>query len=460
MKKLILLLLLFPFVTFSQSVFSPKSNPNSLGIAKDFSDKNSIDKPLNYTIENSAEEELELILDFINKENFEGALLLVNSTIKKFPDFKPAFFIRGKIRTVLKYYNEAISDFKVLLNSEPSVFLEKSKPTAYMYIGLSEYYLKNYKESLINLNKSIEYESDSEMTSSVQELIRKVTSEKVASDLERYKNQTKVVPVFDKPKSNFSSSEVNSFKNKISNKSFFNSQERETYTGISSSDGIITLEIPNSMDALNGYPNPNSLDSNAITYYNKGVEIIFDDVNKAVDYFIMAINYDSKFVQAYDNLGKAYRMLKKYDLAIKSYELSLKVFPKGTSAHQNLAIVYSELGNYSKAIDEYNIVIKMLPSDPEGYYGLANTYLGISEFNKALPIALKALKLYEKNPPNYIGDSYAQITLIYYYLREMSMAKKYMEISKEKFTLNNLESNFYDTFPQKIINEIYVATKP
>ena len=194
MKKLILLLLLFPFVTFSQSVFSPKSNPNSLGIAKDFSDKNSIDKPLNYTIENSAEEELELIVDFINKENFEGALLLVNSTIKKFPDFKPAFFIRGKIRTALKYYNEAISDFKVLLNSEPSVFLEKSKSTAYMYIGLSEYYLKNYKESLINLNKSIEYESDSEMTSSVQELIRKVTSEKVASDLERYKNQTKVVP--------------------------------------------------------------------------------------------------------------------------------------------------------------------------------------------------------------------------------------------------------------------------
>ena len=238
---------------------------------------------------------------------------------------------------------------------------------------------------------------------------------------------------------------------------FINSQESDTYTGISSSDGVFSLEIPESMDALNGYPSANSLDSNAITYYNKGVKIIFDDVNKAVDYFIMAINYDSKFVQAYDNLGKAYRMLKKYDLAIKSYELSLKIFPNGTSAHQNLAIVYNELGDFSKAIDKYNIVIKMLPLDPEGYYGLANTYLGVSEFNKALPIALKALKLYEKNPPNYIGDSYAQITLIYYYLGKLSMAKKYMEISKEKFILNDFESNFYDTFPQKIINEIYNA---
>ena len=51
MKKKYLLLLLLPFVTFSQSVFSPKSNPNSLGIAKSFGDNNSIDKPINLPFE-------------------------------------------------------------------------------------------------------------------------------------------------------------------------------------------------------------------------------------------------------------------------------------------------------------------------------------------------------------------------------------------------------------------------
>ena len=49
-----------------------------------------------------------------------------------------------------------------------------------------------------------------------------------------------------------------------------------------------------------------------------------------------------KFVQAYDNLGKSYRMLGNYNLAKESFEISIKIFPSGISAHQNLAIIYEK----------------------------------------------------------------------------------------------------------------------
>ena len=227
-------------------------------------------------------------------------------------------------------------------------------------------------------------------------------------------------------------------------------------TGIHSSDGVLTVTIPTNIDVLEGYPSANELNSDAIKYYNKGIESIFDNTNQAIDYFIKAINYDSKFVQAYDNLGKAYRMLEKYDLAIKSYNISLKIFPSGSIAHQNLAVVYTEQNMWIKAIEEYKILVILRPQNPEGYYGLANAYRNTYDFNLALSNALNALTLYIKNPPNYIGDSYAQIGLIYYDLGNKSQAKTYIQIAKEKYISNNLESLYNDTFSSNILKELSI----
>ena len=78
-------------------------------------------------------------------------------------------------------------------------------------------------------------------------------------------------------------------------------------TGINSSDGVLTVEVPTHIDVLEGYPSGDELNPEAIEYYRKGTESIFDNPKKAIDYLIKAINYDPKFVQAYDNLGKVYR---------------------------------------------------------------------------------------------------------------------------------------------------------
>jgi tetratricopeptide (TPR) repeat protein len=179
-------------------------------------------------------------------------------------------------------------------------------------------------------------------------------------------------------------------------------------------------------------------------------------IKDAINFFIKAINLDYQFIQAYDNLGKAYRMIEKYDSAIKTYEISLKVFPSGISAHQNLAVIYEKQKTWDKAIYEYKILTNRVPLNPEGYYGLANVYKKNSKLNLALSNALKALELYKQNPTNYIGDSYGQVGLIYYDLGNKLEAKTYIQKAKNTYISNNLEDYFYKTFPKSLINELSI----
>ena len=238
--------------------------------------------------------------------------------------------------------------------------------------------------------------------------------------------------------------------------------------GLYYDDKVLTIEIPTNIDVLNGYPTADELNSNAIDNYNKATELFYklpnlkdvDEKNKllnqAAKYFTKAINSDSKFVQAYDNLGKTYRMLNENHLAIKSYEISLKIFPKGNTARQNLAFVYKEIGDWDNAIYQYTTLISLNPNNPEGYYGLASVYSRIKNYDLALPYALDALNLYKKSPPNYIGDSYGQVGLIYYYLGNKSEGRKYIQTAKKEYIKNGFESNFYSTFPQTLLNELNI----
>lgn len=238
-------------------------------------------------------------------------------------------------------------------------------------------------------------------------------------------------------------------------------------TGIYSSDGVLTVEIPTSVDILNGYPDANDIDSNAISEYNKGTEIVFglykfkkeehnEQLKIAIDHLIKSINYDASFVQAYDNLGKAYRMLGEIDLAIEVYKISIKIFPGGVSAIQNLAIAYSQKKEWNNSILEYKKLIDLDPNSPEGYYGISGIYLRTKQLDLALNNALIALKLYEINPPNFIGDGYGNVGLIYYYMGDKENARKYIIKAKEKDYENNFEEAFRTTYPQSLLNELNI----
>ena len=223
-------------------------------------------------------------------------------------------------------------------------------------------------------------------------------------------------------------------------------------------DDIVHISVSQEQDILYGYPDYSEINESAIEWYNKATKIMYTDTDLAIKYYLKAINIDPKFVQAYDNIGKIYRMLEEYDLSIQYYKKSIKIFPSGTVARGNLAVVYNLLNQFEDAINEYKILIDIQPNDPEGYYGIAEIYLTqeVDELELALINAKKALELYKKTPPNYIGDSYAQIGLIYYYLGNMEKAKIYIQIAKEKYIKNNSEQVFKDTFPSWMLKELLI----
>lgn len=224
-----------------------------------------------------------------------------------------------------------------------------------------------------------------------------------------------------------------------------------TYT---TQDNIMTI-TDGVKDVLDGYPDASLFDYAAINYYNKATNIIYSDTYLAAEYYLKAIKIEPKFVQAIDNLGKAYRILEKYSLAEKYYKKSIEIFPNGPTAHQNLAVVYERQKKYNEELEEYKKVIKINSQDPEGYFGLAQAYFyNNNEIDLALKNALKALELYKKNPPNYIGDGYQLVGLIYYYSGDKINAKKYIQIAKEKHIENDLENAF--SVPESILTKLSI----
>jgi Flp pilus assembly protein TadD len=157
-----------------------------------------------------------------------------------------------------------------------------------------------------------------------------------------------------------------------------------------------------------------------------------EDFNNAKKFYLKAIKADSKYVEAYDNLGLIYRRLEDFDKAIEYYNKSIKLFPKGQMAHQNLAAVYGIKKDYKSAINEYEAILEISPNDPEGYFGIANSYMMLSQFDDALINAKKALDLYEKINSPHIGDGYYMVGLINYYKGDNENAKKYLKLAKDK----------------------------
>src|ERR1700752_1740699 len=104
-----------------------------------------------------------------------------------------------------------------------------------------------------------------------------------------------------------------------------------------------------SMDMYNSTQNKEALE-----FFNKGeVASQERDYKNCLKWYKKAIDKDDKFVEAYDNLGVAYRNLGDFDNAKKCYATSLKLYPNGPMAHQNLGLIYTIEKDYPKAIEQY-----------------------------------------------------------------------------------------------------------
>jgi tetratricopeptide (TPR) repeat protein len=192
--------------------------------------------------------------------------------------------------------------------------------------------------------------------------------------------------------------------------------------------------------------------------FNKAVDYSREqDFINAEKFYLKALKEDPNFVEVYDNLGRIYRRIGKYDKAIFNYKKSLELYPKGIMAHQNIAVVYSIKKDYENAIKEYKEIIKLSPNNAEGYFGLANSYMTISKFNLAAKNGEKTIEIYKKTNSHYPNEGYYLTGLIYYYSGNTKKAKENILLAKENGA--NIDSKLEKELFSKQSNNEHIQLK-
>ena len=75
-----------------------------------------------------------------------------------------------------------------------------------------------------------------------------------------------------------------------------------------------------------------------------------------------AVKIDSKYAEAWSNLGYTYRKQGQFDRAVRAYKKAIKLKPDLAEAHEYLGEAYAEMGKFDKAEKELQI-LRELGSD-------------------------------------------------------------------------------------------------
>ena len=170
----------------------------------------------------------------------------------------------------------------------------------------------------------------------------------------------------------------------------------------------------------------------SLMYFNKGITSARSgNFDEAIENYILAIEADSMFVEAYDNLGRAFRGKGELDSAIYYYKKSLSLYPEGIFANQNLGVAYLAKQDFEMATKTYKHIIDILPDSPEGYYGLAQTKLITSKYDEAMAAVDIAIEKYKESNSDVISDGYLTKAFIYHGLKDEANMKKYLVLAKE-----------------------------
>jgi len=175
-----------------------------------------------------------------------------------------------------------------------------------------------------------------------------------------------------------------------------------------------------------------SRDKKAKAAYSKGIDAMKkEDYEGAADYFARAVEIDSMFAFAWDNLGVCNRKMGKLDEALYAYNKSLSIDPKGRLPLENLPIVYEFKKEYDRAIEAYKNILNYYPESAEAWYGSGRIYAFHKEdFEKALDNMCRAYNIYIKTSSPYRVDAEKIISYIYGKMKGQGKEDAFMKILK------------------------------
>ncbi|MBN1871484.1 MAG: tetratricopeptide repeat protein [Candidatus Omnitrophica bacterium] len=122
-------------------------------------------------------------------------------------------------------------------------------------------------------------------------------------------------------------------------------------------------------------------------YYSKG------DLEQAIKYYDMAIQYGIKKSDVYTNLGVAYMSKKAFDEAEFNFNKALKINPKDHFAYNGLGGLYEMKGNLEKAVEYYNKAISVHPDFYDSHVNLGVVYDELDDNERSIEHFRRAFEI-------------------------------------------------------------------
>jgi tetratricopeptide (TPR) repeat protein len=124
---------------------------------------------------------------------------------------------------------------------------------------------------------------------------------------------------------------------------------------------VVAIALP-ALPALadpGGDPSEN-IDSQARVLYDQGMEHFRrKQWTLAIQSYLQAIRLESRFPEAWNNLGYCYRKVKDDQKALEAYRRALELRPDFAAAHEYIGRLYVALGNREMAMRHYEILRRL-----------------------------------------------------------------------------------------------------
>jgi tetratricopeptide (TPR) repeat protein len=121
-------------------------------------------------------------------------------------------------------------------------------------------------------------------------------------------------------------------------------------------------------------------------------------LDEAIEAYKKCISLKPNYVDAYLNLGVAYKNQGKFDEAIEVYKTCILLKPNYAAAYENLGIAFKNKGDLDKAVEAYKKAILLKPDHANVYYNMGNVLSDQLKFKEAIEYYRKSISL----KPNYV----------------------------------------------------------
>ena len=118
-----------------------------------------------------------------------------------------------------------------------------------------------------------------------------------------------------------------------------------------------------------------------------------EQYDEAISYALQAIELKNDFLEAWINLGAAYRATADLERALNAFSQANQIDPKNSGIAYRIGSIYFDQGDIRKAKELYEITVKMEPEFIEAYLGQALIHLKLQKYKEAVSVIHEALKI-------------------------------------------------------------------